>query len=140
MRSYRSANTEDQDMPCRVDPTPEETVEARRLEHEAWASPLRAEISSLREDLRAREAMLCAVFSLLENGFDSHGITFYLEAVLDRIDWREAGVTRYDTEAWWEDHKDRDAERRHQEALALERRRQEILARLSDEEREILGV
>jgi hypothetical protein len=84
--------------------------------------------------------MLCAVFSLLENGFDSHGITFYLEAVLDRIDWREAGVTRYDTEAWWEDHKDRDAERRHQEALALERRRQEILARLSDEEREILGV
>lgn len=127
-------------MPCRVDPTPEELAEERRLAREAITGPLHREIADLRHQLEEREAMLCAVFGLLDNGFESHGITFYLGAVLERVDWREAGVTRYDTENWWEDHKERDRERRHQEELAKERRRQEILARLTAEEREILGV
>lgn len=127
-------------MPCRHDPSPEEIAESRRLERETWAGPLRAEIHRLRQELEQREAMLCGVFKLLDAGFESHGITFYLGAVLDRVNWQEAGVTRSDTENWWQDHLERDAERRHQEAQARERRRQEILSRLTTDEREILGL
>ena len=127
-------------MPCRVDPTPEELAESRRLREQAITGPLHEEISVLKEELKEREAMLCGVFTVLENGFESHGITFYLAAVLEQVNWKEAGVTMHATETWWEDHKERDAEQRAQEAAARERRRRDILARLSAEEREILGL
>lgn len=130
----------DHHMPCRYDPTPEEIAQERRREREAWARPLREEIDRLRGELGRRESMLCAVLTVLDDGFESHGTTFYLGAVLDRVDWQEAGVTRRETEEWWQDHLERDRERRHQEALARERRRQEILARLTPEERELLGL
>lgn len=127
-------------MPCIYHETPEEIHSREEAIRRGREGPLRTEISRLERELAQREAMLCGVFTLLENGFTSHGITFYLPAVLDRVNWQEAGTTRMWTEQWWEDHKERDAERRAEEARQLARRRQEILARLTPEEREILGI
>ena len=127
-------------MPCRVDPTPEEIAQERQRNREAITGPLNARISELKAQLAERDAMLCAVFTVLENGFQSHGVTFYLRAILNKVNWQEAGTTLHATEAWWEDHKERDAERRAQEAAEREAKRKAILARLSPEEREILGL
>ena len=137
-------NAKETDMPCIYHETPEE-IHARELadraerEH-AVTGPLIAKIDIQDRQIAELEAMMCGVFTLLDDGFTSHGITFYLPAVLDRVNWQETGTTRMWTDEWWEDHKERDAERRAEEARQLERRRQEILARLTEEEREILGL
>lgn len=127
-------------MPCIYHETPEEIHAREEAIRRGREDPLGARIGRLERELAQREAMLCGLFTLLENGFTSHGITFYLPAVLDRVDWQEAGTTRRCTEQWWEDHRARDEERRAEEARQLERRRQEILARLTPEERGILGL
>lgn len=130
----------DQHMPCRYDPTPEEIAQERRREREARERPLEEEIARLRGELGRRESILCAVLTVLDDGFESHGVTFYLPAVLDRVDWQEAGVTRRETEEWWQDHLEQDAARREREAVIREIKRRTILERLTPEEREILGL
>jgi hypothetical protein len=126
-------------------------------EAEAWRSAQRLARDALRgayvegdtthmdlyvaqEELRERDSMLCGVFRLLEEGFESHGITFYLQAVLEKVDWAEAGVSMSRAQAWWTDHKAQGEARRKAEAEALARKREAALSKLTDEEREILGV
>jgi hypothetical protein len=136
-------------MPCRVDPTPEELAQEARRREQAITGPLHEEISVLKEELKEREAMLCGVLSALtEMDCATHMILtsdqMPLKIVRDAMpvwyDQHAAGVSWLEVQSWWEDHKERDAERRAQEAAQREIKRRAILARLSAEDREILGV
>ena len=137
-------NAKETDMPCIYHETPEE-IHARELadraerEH-AVTGPLIAKIDIQDRQIAELEAMMCGVFYLLENGFTNRGVTIYLQEILDRVNWQETGTTQMWTEDWWEDHKEQDRQRRIEEGRKRERRRREILARLTEEEREILGL
>lgn len=78
---------------------------------------------------------LCAVFTVLEH----RGL---LQSVLDACDWKEAGVSKASTLDWWARHKEQDYQRRvHEKAEATRKaKKKEILAKLSPEEKKILGV
>lgn len=75
-----------------------------------------------REKFGDRQAALCALLS-------HHGTS-----ILDGVNWKEAGTTKAQTLAWWEDHKKKDAERRlweREEALRKERKARDTYAQLS---------
>lgn len=127
-------------MPCIYHETAEEIRRNEQLARERELALLREEIHVLQEELKEREAMLCGVFTLLENGFESHGITFYLQAVLEKVDWTEAGVSITQAKAWWADHKEQDEARKRKEAVILAAKRAAALAKLTPAERELLGV
>jgi hypothetical protein len=93
------------------------------------------------------EAMFCAVLTVLEGNTDR------FQALLDSIDWVEAGVTKDQLVGWWEDHKREDAERRAKEQEVEDRRRAKkeakenkerlkkaALEKLTPEERKALGI
>jgi|SanBayMetagenome_1026888.scaffolds.fasta_scaffold63463_2 hypothetical protein len=82
------------------------------------------------------EASLCAVITLLEK--DPAGFALMLK----QIDWKEAGVSKREFMRWWEDHKEIDAARRVREAKekAKKKLRDGALAKLTPEEKKILGV
>lgn len=97
------------------------------------------EIHGLR--IKDFQALLCGSFTLAEK-------TGTLDDLLDKMDWKEVGVSRKTTLEWWEKHKKEDELRRKEEAhiahlkkIERERskKRREILARLSPEEKDILG-
>ena len=88
------------------------------------------------------EALLCAVLTQLEK--DN-----LLATVMSVANWDEAGISYDYAHGWWEKHKAMDEVRRKKEAEYLARnaekdarkkRKQEVLAKLSPEERKILGV
>ena len=92
-----------------------------------------------REDAERRaivEASLCAVLTVLEADDDAFA------SMLKKIDWKEAGVTKRQFLTWWEDHKEWDRKRR--EAVAKQvheaKVRKDALAKLTDEEKKILGI
>lgn len=79
--------------------------------------------------------VLCGIMSVLEAEQS-------LKRVLDKVDWREAGVTRAFAERWWKNHKEDDEERRREEE---EERREAIdrkaaLKKLTKRDREVLGL
>ncbi len=78
---------------------------------------------------------LCAVFSVLE----SMG---QLDSVLNQADWKEAGVSKESTRAWWTRHKEEDRQRRQVEAAEAARKkaRRAVLSKLSPAEKKILGI
>lgn len=93
------------------------------------------------------EAMLCALMSMLEEQTFSRKETF--SEALDRIDFKEAGVSRKEFELWWAKHKEADAKRLQREAGAAQRdaqkkldeqARKEALAKLTPRERRLLKV
>lgn len=94
-------------MPCR-DEWPEET-----------SSRLAGEVAKLR-------AMLCAVLIVIDVpggiGEDAKGEVADLDYVLKRIDYKEAGITRGELVAWWDEHQEADRVRR--EAAAQLKREQ----------------
>ena len=77
------------------------------------------------------EAMLCGIVTAL----DRAGA---LNAVLNAVDWGEAGVQRHHFDAWHQRHVQQDERRKEREAR--ERDREQVLARLSPEERKALGL
>jgi hypothetical protein len=79
-------------------------------------------------------AMLCGLIGALEK-------SDFLDA-LDRIDWKEAGVSRAEFNAWWKQHREQDEDRRVREAekAIKEKAKKEALAKLTPEERKALGV
>lgn len=81
---------------------------------------------------------LCAVLTKMESNMPKK--TF--EQWMDAIDWKESGVTKDELMTWWEDHKEEDARRRAREAkeAAEKKIRKQALAKLTPEERKILGV
>ena len=88
------------------------------------------------QELALVRASLCAVLTFIE------GDDTAFAAMLKDIDWKEAGVSKREFLAWWEEHKIEDALRRKREAE--EKREKEIrktaLAKLTPEEKKILGV
>lgn len=70
------------------------------------------------------EAMLCAFVTKL-------AVTDRLDKVVESIDWNEAGVTRREFESWWQAHLTKDTARRRREAA---------LAKLTPDERRLLGL
>lgn len=120
-------------MPCRVDPTPAEIAEERRRAQEAVTGALHEEISVLKLELQEREAMLCGILTAAT-------CRRCMDDVRQAFDEREAGVTIERIFAWWKEHKRKDEERRQREAADREARKQEILTKLTPEERNILGV
>lgn len=88
------------------------------------------------------EAALCAILTKLEK--DNLFAT-----VMNDVDWKEAGISQRFVDTWWVNHKAYDEQRRHlEEEVRLrnaekeerKRRKQEVLAKLTPEERKILGV
>lgn len=97
------------------------------------------------EDLRRSEeyaeralirASLCAVLTVLESDDAAFA------SMLKKIDWKEAGVSKREFLTWWEDHKEEDRVRRERMAEQLReiKIRKEALAKLTPEEKKILGV
>jgi hypothetical protein len=79
-------------------------------------------------------AMLCALIGALEK-------SDYLDA-LDRIDWKESGLTRNQFEEWWGIHQQRDEARRKREAeqKRIAALREEGLSKLTDAQKRALGL
>lgn len=53
-------------------------------------------------------AMLCAVLTAIDNTGRWPDVADNVEAVMDKIDYKEGGFTRAELEAWWENHKAED--------------------------------
>jgi hypothetical protein len=114
-------------MPCRTDDDP-----GRDYSYE------------LRQQNEMLKASLCAVLTTLEN----YGFNIFLPND-NTVNWKEAGVSMKELKTWWEVHKEIDKQRREREAAELKakeekqriaKRREEILSKLTPEERKILGV
>lgn len=80
--------------------------------------------------LRDVEAMLCAVMSVTPG------------TVIDKIDYKEAGVSKSTLIRWWEEHRRKDDERRSRERAreAQRKAKADALAKLSPAERKVLGL
>lgn len=74
----------------------------------------------------AIEAILCGIATKLENMGN-------LDTIMGLLNWKEIGLTEEHFNKWWADHKQKDAER-------LENLRKNALAKLTAEERKILGL
>ena len=87
-------------------------------------------------ELALVRASLCAVLTFIE------GDDTAFAAMLKDIDWKEAGVSKKEFLSWWETHKHEDIQRRKREAA--EKREKELranaLAKLTLEERKLLGI
>ena len=81
------------------------------------------------------EAVLCGLFTETE----ADGELFLW---LGAVDWAEVGVSRKTVEAWWEAHKKEDERRRAKEAAEKikEQKRKAALAKLTAEDRKVLGL
>lgn len=92
--------------------------------------------SEISKELSKVSASLCAVLTVLE------GDDAAFSAILKKIDWKEAGITKREFLMWWEDHKEQDKIRRARVAKELReiKIRKDALAKLTPEERKILGV
>jgi len=81
------------------------------------------------------EASLCGILRVLDVPYDK-------EKILELVDWKEAGVTRKEFETWWMGHRRKDQLRKmaEEEAKRKEDVKAKALAKLTPEERELLGV
>jgi hypothetical protein len=108
----------------------------------------REQVWVLQEKLRERDAMLCGVLSsihFLDGYLDAHikieGKTMlFSDAVREYFNEDEAGITWEQAMEWWTDHQEQDRVRREQEALEIARKREAALAKLTPEERTLLGI
>lgn len=84
-----------------------------------------------RRDLGEREAMLCAALTVLK-----------ANNLLNKINYKEAGVTKKALEEWWAGHQRQDAMRRAEERRRAEQKRtkEEALKKLTPAERKALGL
>lgn len=103
---------------------------------------LASALGAHRAQLEKLEAAFCAVLTKMER--DNLFAT-----VLSDIDWKEAGVSRKFFDTWWKQHKAYDEQRRKRAAELLlqnaekearKKQKEAILAKLSPEERKILGL
>ena len=88
------------------------------------------------EKLQKVEAMLCAVLNVLENEYHLP----ILKDVSDKIDYKEAGISKKELTRWYEDHKEQDRERRKRQ---VESQKQQDLfeqakSKLTQEELQVL--
>lgn len=93
------------------------------------------------EELRKCEAVLCAILRAV-NGAQSYAPMAQLWTLLDHVDWQGAGVSRAWLQAWWQQHQQQDQDKARAEAMEKARGkvRREALAKLTNEERRLLGI
>ena len=82
------------------------------------------------------KAGLCAVLTVLESDDAAFA------DMLKKINWKEAGITKREMLLWWESHKEQDARRRERMAEQLReiKIRKDALAKLTPEEKKVLGI
>jgi hypothetical protein len=127
-------------MPCVYHESPAEIQEREQRELNRHLTPLHTVIDVLKQELAERDAMLCGVFTLFENGVCVNSSELGLNDILSQVNWKEAGVTEAQTHTWWEDHKLKDEARQQAEAAVLAARRTAALVKLTPAERELLGL
>lgn len=123
-------------MPCRdyYDDHPEEYFGPQLKDKDR-------QIDNLKQQVSFSESALCLALNTMEqllkgikHDFDD-GIK---TNPLDIMEFEEAGITRTDLEKWWTKHKKLDA--RHREQERLKKVKDAALAKLTDEEKKVLGV
>jgi hypothetical protein len=130
--------------------TPAE-IAAREKEREKQVlsdaiGPLHAKIDIQGRQIAELEAMLCGVLTMLSNSplslDDNKGRPQMasLEHLLNKVDWNEVGITQESLMAWWAEHKAEDARRKAAEQVILAVKRRKALAKLTPEERALLGI
>lgn len=130
-------------MPCIVD---EEARRKMQLPQEI--AILESEIDVLRAELAERDAMLCGVLTAayfldgyLEAYIKINGERYlFSQSLYEWFNEAEVGFTWQVVEAWYADHKARDEARKAVEAAERARKREAVLAKLTPEERDLLGV
>ncbi len=135
-------------MPCMTYETPEEIREGARRALNRQREPLQHEIDVLKQELAEREAMLCGVLSSMFelDGYLGAAISLdgaarkFSYCVQEYFDEREAGVSWAMMEAWWVSHREQDRARKAAQAEAHTRKREAALAKLTPEERALLGL
>jgi hypothetical protein len=107
-------------MPCRDDYT---------------ADDYRVRTSNLQKKHDQLTRFLCTVLHTLE---EENELGHFAEL----FNYKEGGITREELFAWWKEHKEEDARRKDAERKAreIQERRAAALAKLSKEERKLLGV
>ena len=87
------------------------------------------------ETVHGLEAALCGILTAVEKGNN-------LEWVMAHFDAKEAGISMDEVDMWWAKHKAKDEIRRQLEREAKEReaKKNAALAKLTKEERAILGL
>lgn len=95
------------------------------------------------------EAALCALMTVLEDcstGDRAPLSANHIADALDRVDWKEAGITRKQLTDWWKSHKAADKVRRDREQLQREDAERKAMLRksglekLTPAERLALGI
>lgn len=97
------------------------------------------EISISKDDLDeicVAEAILCGIMKVLDI---SSGMR---DAILAKVDWKEAGVSRRELNDWWNKHKKEDEKRINEERSKKEKAKkiQMAIGKLSPEEITLLGL
>lgn len=119
------------------------------IQRRELTAPLHKEIEVLKIVLAERDAMLGAVLTALADiddamhmclTSDNQPLKLLRDAMPVWYQTEEGGLSWEGVERWWMDHQTRVRARKEQQAQERERRRQEILRRLTAEEREILGI
>lgn len=90
---------------------------------------------ALKKQVSFAESALCATLGTMQTMLKDMGAIS--TDPLDYINYEEAGMSRTALEVWWTNHKRLDAKHR---AEAAEKARAAALAKLTPEERKILGL
>jgi hypothetical protein len=123
-------------MPCRdyYDDHPEEYYGAKFRHKDD-------EIAQLRQKVSFAESALCLALNTVEQLLKGikHDFDDQIKTdPLDILEFKEAGITRKELEQWWNKHKALD--QKHREEERLKKVKAEALAKLSAEERKVLGL
>lgn len=93
---------------------------------------------ALKRQVSFAESALCQTLAafdrVLYDVINRYGSEIRSANCLDFIDYEEAGITRDELERWWKNHKALDEKHRKEEA------RKKALAKLTQTERELLGL
>ena len=86
---------------------------------------------ALKKQISFAESALCATLAALRTYTDDKQDMFSL------INYEEAGITKAELKAWYKTHSELDVKHR---AMEAEKKRKAALAKLTPEERKLLGV
>ena len=99
---------------------------------------------ALKKQISFAESALCLTLRMFQefmegvkHDYDDRAKTNPLDIMGDE-DFADAGITRKELEKWWKNHKKLDA--KHREAERLKKLKESALAKLTDEEKKVLGV
>lgn len=102
---------------------------------------LKAELEESNNTLAERDAMLIAILKVF-TGYNAFGVSesmVHLNDVLDRVEWKTAGVSLEYFTSWWDNYQRTVAAQLAKEAAAKDYLRKQALAKLTLEEWAVLG-